>query len=73
MKIFKKDKRREIKNKEAIEISNTTDNTKSSVKLRVFRINAIQDPKDVHHFDEFQIPVKNGQRIICIIGCQKLS
>ena len=43
MKIFKKDKRRDIKNKEAIEISNTTDNTQSTVKLRVFRINAIQE------------------------------
>jgi hypothetical protein len=28
MKIFKKDKRREIKSEEAIEISNTTENTK---------------------------------------------
>lgn len=64
MKIFKKDKRRDIKNKEAIEISNTTDNTKSSVKLRVFRINAIQDPKDVHHFDEFQIPVKRWTTVL---------
>jgi len=64
MKIFKKDKRRDIKNKEAIEISETTDNTKSSVKLRVFRINAIQDPKDVHHFDEFQIPVKRWTTVL---------
>ncbi len=64
MKIFKKDKKRDIKNKEAIEISNTTDNTKSSVKLRVFRINAIQDPKDVHHFDEFQIPVKRWTTVL---------
>ena len=64
MKIFKKDKKRDIKNKEAIEISNTTDNTKSSVKLRVFRINAIQDPKDAHHFDEFQIPVKRWTTVL---------
>jgi succinate dehydrogenase / fumarate reductase, iron-sulfur subunit len=64
MKIFKKDKRRDIKNKEAIEISNTTDNTKSSVKLRIFRINAIQDPKAVHHFDEFQIPVKRWTTVL---------
>ena len=64
MKIFRKDKRREIKNKEAIEISNTTDNTQSTVKLRVFRINAIQDPKDVHHFDEFQIPVKRWTTVL---------
>ena len=64
MKIFKKDKRRDIKNKEAIETSNTTDNTQSSVKLRVFRINAIQDPKDVHHFDEFQIPVKRWTTVL---------
>jgi succinate dehydrogenase / fumarate reductase iron-sulfur subunit len=64
MKIFKKDKRRDIKNKEAIEIPNTTDNTQSSVKLRVFRINAIQDPKDVHHFDEFQIPVKRWTTVL---------
>jgi succinate dehydrogenase / fumarate reductase iron-sulfur subunit len=64
MKIFKKDKKRDIKNKEAIETSNTTDNTKSSVKLRVFRINAIQDPKDVHHFDEFQVPVKRWTTVL---------
>jgi succinate dehydrogenase iron-sulfur subunit len=64
MKIFQKDKRRDIKNKEAIEISNTTDDTRSSVKLRVFRINAIQDPKDVHHFDEFQIPVKRWTTVL---------
>ena len=64
MKIFKKDKRRDIKNKEAIEPSNTTDNTQSSVKLRIFRINAIQDPKDVHHFDEFQIPVKRWTTVL---------
>ena len=64
MKIFKKDKKRDIKNKEAIEISNTTDKTQSTVKLRVFRINAIQDPKDVHHFDEFQIPVKRWTTVL---------
>ena len=64
MKIFNKDKRREKKNKEAIEISNTNDNTASSVKLRVFRINAIQDPKDVHHFDEFQVPVKRWTTVL---------
>jgi len=64
MKIFKKDKRREIKSEEAIEISNTTENTQSSVKLRVFRINAIQDPKDVHHFDEFQVPVKRWTTVL---------
>ena len=64
MKIFNKDKRREKKNKEAIEISNTNDNTASSVKLRVFRINAIQDSKDVHHFDEFQIPVKRWTTVL---------
>jgi succinate dehydrogenase / fumarate reductase, iron-sulfur subunit len=64
MKIFKKDKRREIKSEEAIETSNTTENTQSSVKLRVFRINAIQDPKDVHHFDEFQVPVKRWTTVL---------
>jgi succinate dehydrogenase / fumarate reductase, iron-sulfur subunit len=64
MKIFKKDKKREIKSEEAIEISNTTENTQSSVKLRVFRINAIQDPKDVHHFDEFQVPVKRWTTVL---------
>ena len=64
MKIFNKDKRREIKNEEAIETSNTPENTQSSVKLRVFRINAIQDPKDVHHFDEFQVPVKRWTTVL---------
>ena len=64
MKIFKKDKNRDIKSEEAIETSNTTENTQSSVKLRVFRINAIQDPKDVHHFDEFQVPVKRWTTVL---------
>ena len=64
MKIFKKDKKRDIKSEEAIETSNTTENTQSSVKLRVFRINAIQDPKDVHHFDEFQVPVKRWTTVL---------
>ena len=64
MKIFKKDKKRDIKSEEAIETSNTTENTQSSVKLRVFRINAIHDPKDVHHFDEFQVPVKRWTTVL---------
>jgi len=64
MKIFKKDKKRDIKSEEAIETSNTTENTQSSVKLRVFRINAIQDPIDVHHFDEFQVPVKRWTTVL---------
>jgi succinate dehydrogenase / fumarate reductase iron-sulfur subunit len=64
MKIIKKDKKRDIKSEEAIETSNTTENTQSSVKLRVFRINAIQDPKDVHHFDEFQVPVKRWTTVL---------
>ena len=63
MKIFKKDKKRDIKSEEAIETSHT-ENTQSSVKLRVFRINAIQDPKDVHHFDEFQVPVKRWTTVL---------
>jgi succinate dehydrogenase / fumarate reductase iron-sulfur subunit len=64
MKIFKKDKKRDIKSEEAIETANTTENIQSSVKLRVFRINAIQDPKDVHHFDEFQVPVKRWTTVL---------
>jgi succinate dehydrogenase / fumarate reductase iron-sulfur subunit len=64
MKIFKKDKKRDIKSEEVIETSNTTENTPSSVKLRVFRINAIQDPKNVHHFDEFQVPVKRWTTVL---------
>jgi succinate dehydrogenase / fumarate reductase, iron-sulfur subunit len=64
MKIFKKDKKRDIKSEEAIETSNPTENTQNSVKLRVFRINAIQDPKDVHHFDEFQVPVKRWTTVL---------
>ena len=65
MNIFKKDKRKEIKkNEEPVETSNTSGSNQSPVTLRVFRINAIQDPNDVHHFDEFQVPVKRWTTVL---------
>ncbi|MGZ5485596.1 MAG: 2Fe-2S iron-sulfur cluster-binding protein, partial [Nitrososphaeraceae archaeon] len=65
MNIFKKDKRKEIKkNEEPVETSNTSGSNQSPVTLRVFRINAIQDPNDVHHFDEFQVPVRRWTTVL---------
>src|ERR671911_273712 len=69
MNIFKKDKRKEIKNESPLEIkrsniSTTSSSNKSSVKLRVFRINAVQNPKDVPHFDEFHVPVKRWTTVL---------
>lgn len=65
MNIFKKDKRKEIKkNEEPLETSNTSGSNQSPVTLRVFRINAIKDPNDVHHFDEFQVPVKRWTTVL---------
>lgn len=64
MNIFKKDKRKEIKNETPLERSNTSTSGQSLVKLRVFRINAVQNPKDVPHFDEFQVPVKRWTTVL---------
>jgi len=70
MNIFKKDKRKEIKNESPLEIkrsniSNTSSSSnKSSVKLRVFRINAVQNHNDVPHFDEFHVPVKRWTTVL---------
>jgi succinate dehydrogenase / fumarate reductase, iron-sulfur subunit len=64
MNIFKKDKRKEIKNETPLERSNTSTSGQSLVKLRVFRINAVQNPKDVPHFDEFQVPVKKWTTVL---------
>jgi succinate dehydrogenase / fumarate reductase iron-sulfur subunit len=64
MNIFKKDKRKEIKNETPLERSNTSTSGQSLVKLRVFRINAVQNPNDVPHFDEFQVPVKKWTTVL---------
>lgn len=64
MNIFKKDKRKEIKNETPLERSNTSTSGQSLVKLRVFRINAVQNPNDVPHFDEFQVPVKRWTTVL---------
>ncbi|HEU4483392.1 MAG TPA: succinate dehydrogenase iron-sulfur subunit [Nitrososphaeraceae archaeon] len=64
MNIFKKDKRKEIKNETPLERSNTLTSGQSLVKLRVFRINAVQNPNDVPHFDEFQVPVKRWTTVL---------
>lgn len=65
MNIFKKDKRKEIiKNETPLERSNTSTSDQSLVKLRVFRINAVQNPNDVPHFDEFQVPVKRWTTVL---------
>jgi succinate dehydrogenase / fumarate reductase iron-sulfur subunit len=64
MNIFKKDKRKEIKNETPLERSNTSTSGQSFVKLRVFRINAVQNPNDVPHFDEFQVPVKRWTTVL---------
>jgi succinate dehydrogenase / fumarate reductase iron-sulfur subunit len=64
MNIFKKDKRKEIKNETPLERSNTSTSRQSLVKLRVFRINAVQNPNDVPHFDEFQVPVKRWTTVL---------
>ena len=65
MNIFKKDKRIEIKNDIPLEGSNTTSTSnQGSVKLRVFRVNAVQNPNDIPHFDEFQVQVKRWTTVL---------
>src|SRR5688500_9185442 len=65
MNIFKKDKRKEIKNELPLEVSNTiSTSNQGSVKLRVFRVNAVQNPNDIPHFDEFQVPVKRWTTVL---------
>ena len=65
MNIFKKDKRKEIKNELPLEVSNNiSTSNQGSVKLRVFRVNAVQNPNDNPHFDEFQVPVKRWTTVL---------
>ena len=64
MNIFKKDKRKEIKNETPLERSNKSTSGQSFVKLRDYRINAVQNPNDVPHFDEFQVPVKRWTTVL---------
>jgi succinate dehydrogenase / fumarate reductase iron-sulfur subunit len=68
MNIFKKNKKKELE-KEFVKESNTSSSSSSStnqtsVKLRVFRINAIKDSNDAHHFDEFNVPVKRWTTVL---------
>ena len=65
MNIFKKDKRKEIKNELPLEVSNTISTSNQGlVKLRVFRVNAVQNPNDIPHFDEFQVSVKRWTTVL---------
>lgn len=77
MKIFKKDKTKKITNERSLEIerersnkstssssSSSSSSNQSSKKLRIFRINAVQNPNDVPHFDEFQVPVKRWTTVL---------
>jgi succinate dehydrogenase iron-sulfur subunit len=55
-----KNKKENIKNK-----GNDDEYFKESIKLKVFRINAVNDTKKDHpHFDEFQIPVKRWTTVL---------
>ena len=66
MNIFKKNKGKKLDKEISIKESDTSSSTgnQSSVKLRVFRINAIKDSKDVPHFDEFNVPVKRWTTVL---------
>jgi len=72
MKIFKKDKKEEeITNERSLKLERSNKSTKNnnsinqnSKKLRIFRINAVQNPNDVPHFDEFQVPVKRWTTVL---------
>ena len=72
MKIFKKDKKEEITNERSLKLerfnksmnNNNNSINQSSKKLRIFRINAVQNPNDVPHFDEFQVPVKRWTTVL---------
>lgn len=72
MNIFKKNKRKKSVEKEvSVEELNrssssslSSSSNQSSVKLRVFRINAVKDSHDVPHFDEFDVPVKRWTTVL---------
>ncbi len=69
MNIFKKNNKKNLlekglSGKESNTISTSPSPTKSSVKLRIFRINAIKDPEDIPHFDEFNVPVKRWTTVL---------
>jgi succinate dehydrogenase / fumarate reductase iron-sulfur subunit len=80
MKIFKKDKTKEIRNERPLERerlnkstssssssshnNNNNNNNQSLRTLRIFRINAVKNPNDVPHFDEFQVPVKRWTTVL---------
>ena len=70
MNIFKKNKGKKLDKEISVKESNTSSTTssnQSSVKLRVFRINAIKDSKDVPHFDEFNVPVKRWTTVLAAL------
>jgi hypothetical protein len=69
MDIFKKSKKKKLEKEVSVKelnkssSSSTSSNSQSSIKLRVFRINAVKDSHDVPHFDEF-----SQQEMDCIRG-----
>jgi succinate dehydrogenase / fumarate reductase, iron-sulfur subunit len=71
MNIFNKNKRKMLEKEKSVKESNnslssssSSSSNQSSVKLRVFRINTINDPHDVSHFDEFNVPVKRWTTVL---------
>ena len=65
MNIFKKNKRKERKKELPLEVSNNiSTSNQGSVKLRVFRVNAVHNPNDIPHFDEFQVSVKRWTTVL---------
>src|SRR5215208_2449562 len=79
MKIFKKYKTKEIRTERPLERerlnkstssssssshNNNNNNNQSVRTLRIFRINAVKNPNDVPHFDEFQVPVKRWTTVL---------
>jgi succinate dehydrogenase / fumarate reductase iron-sulfur subunit len=71
MNIFRKNKRKKLEKEISVKESKTSSSSsstlssnQSSVKLRVFRINAIKNSNDVPHFDEFNVPVKRWTTVL---------
>jgi succinate dehydrogenase / fumarate reductase, iron-sulfur subunit len=71
MNIFRKNKRKKLEKEISVKESKTSSSSsstlssnQSSVKLRVFRINAIKNSNDVPHFDEFNVPVKKWTTVL---------
>src|SRR5215218_4020180 len=68
MNIFKKNKRKKLEKEISVETSlnksSSSSSSQSSVKLRVFRINAVRDSNDVPHFDEFDVRVKRWTTVL---------